>query len=73
MGPGGLLGLQIRCSGSFLSEGGFDSLALPPVQLSRFNGFGGLLWRVFDGVRDRFSTQFSTETRSKLDRRLRIE
>ena len=30
MGPGGLHGLQICCSGSFLPEGGFDSLALPP-------------------------------------------
>ena len=33
MGPGGPHGLQLRWRASFGVRGGFDSLALPPVQV----------------------------------------
>jgi hypothetical protein len=32
MGPGGFCGLQNRCPGASASGGGFDSLALPPLE-----------------------------------------
>ncbi len=35
MGPGGPHGLQLRWRASFGVRGGFDSLALPPVQCPR--------------------------------------
>jgi len=37
MGPGGPHGLQLRWRASFGVRGGFDSLALPPVQVDRFD------------------------------------
>jgi len=33
MGPGGPHGLQLRWRASFGVRGGFDSLALPPIQI----------------------------------------
>jgi len=37
MGPGGPHGLQLRWRASFGVRGGFDSLALPPVQHGCFD------------------------------------